>query len=504
METKAKLVNIQSGAQLEPGWRFFSSRILGVEISFNVPDEWTDHADPLLGQVLFLLESQVPNSTEQVVPSLNVQRQDAPPESTLQGFTTFSIEQFKMMHPGADELKVIDTTLGGYEAAKAMHTIKEPSQFGAPTEGTVFQIWTKVHKYIFVLTFFSFEFGAKFKQQCNGVLQSFSFGNFRQEHVLMKTNQLISGFTLNSPITWTLEEETQSGKTESKIFYNENGKIKCQSKLTTQLESKTLFELTKDLKSHLLNIYHDTTITDQSPCKLGVLDSYRVEFEVNNCDNLPNRGILFIATNNSEWFSGSIFLSFLYHFDSKSNSLATKDLCERAAFTLELPMDPLDEDDRNLDMHTYENLNFGYRLKFNKDRYKPKIMGVSVKMLPVKDNPSMVQWPIPEISGTLSPQVTKVMKVDDVPVEEFIEGIKELMSKDPDVIITENKRMRLDDEDAMKLMCVHKTLNVRLTNYIYRKNGYWILLRSHSHNFEFTDEVYINEMVNSSIFLENN
>jgi hypothetical protein len=87
------------------------------------------------------------------------------------------------------------------------------------------------------------------------------------------------------------------------------------------------------------------------------------------------------------------------HFDLAEKDLTPQDLCERIAASIELPMDPLDEDDRyssftvlcfyltfrNLELHTYENLNVGYRFKFNKNKFKPRATGGSAKILAIKD-----------------------------------------------------------------------------------------------------------------------
>jgi hypothetical protein len=59
-------------------------------------------------------------------------------------------------------VNVIDTTLGGYPACKTMIATAIPN---TDQEGTLFQVWAKVSKYIFLLMFFGPELTAEFKNQ---------------------------------------------------------------------------------------------------------------------------------------------------------------------------------------------------------------------------------------------------------------------------------------------------------------------------------------------------
>jgi len=260
-----------------------------------------------------------------------------------------------------------------------------------------------------------------------------------------------------------------------------------------------LSELKTDLSQILKTvIFEDTTITSECLCKVGAsdLESYKVEFNVNNCDYLPPKGMLFLISHQGyEWFSGTAILSYLFYRDEKQ--VATFDLCERSAASLELPIDPLDEDDRNLDLHTYENLNIGFRLKFNKNKFKPKVVGSTVKMLPTKTDLRIVQWPVPEISGTVSAQVNKVSAIDDFTVDEFVSEFKDNVSKDPEAIMLESSKITIDGVDAMKLVFLNKKFDVRLAMYIYRKHAYWVLLSYFSYNGDRADEVYVKEIISS-------
>jgi len=492
MESKA--VDLVSA---DPGWKIFSSRFLGVEVKFQVPEAWIDTSDAVMAKIDFIKEF---HATVEQYPFLSIQRLDIPAESTLKDFTSYQIESHKAKTSG-NELNVIDTTLGGYEAGKVVYT-EQIAESGK--EDTLFQVWTKVHKYIFLLSFLCADMSQyeKFKKDCSGVLKNFTFGAFHQEHVLMKTNQLRSGFTVNSPVTWLMEEETLGdGKMESKIFYrDETGILKSQAKLTTTLgDTRSLSELRTDLNDILKTvIYQDTTIISESLSTVGAsnLECYKVEFNVNNCDYLPPKGMLCLITHQGyEWFSGTAILSYLFYRDEKQ--VATYDLCIRSAASLELPIDPLDEDDRNLDLHTYENLNLGFRLKFNKNKFKPKVVGSTVKMLPTRTDLRMVTWPVPEISGTVSAQVNKVSVIDDFTVDEFVSEFKENVAKDPEAVILESAKIVIDDTDAMKLVFLNKKFDVRLTMFVYRKSQYWVLLSYFAYNGDRGDEVYVKEIVNN-------
>jgi len=456
-----------------------------------------DTSDAIMGKVDFIKEY---NKTVEQYPFLSLQRLDIPPDSTLKNFTDYQCETHKVKTSG-DELKVIDTTLGGYEAGKVVFTAQIAE---SGKEETIFQIWAKVHKYIFLLTFLCTHLDQyeRFKKECSGVLKYFTFGPFHQEHVLMKTNQLRSGFTLNSPISWLLEEETLGdGKLESKISYRDDaGILKCQAKLITSLnDTRSLDELKRDLNDILkVNIHPDTTITSHYQSKVGVsnLDSYKVEFTVNNCDYLPSKGILYLISHEGyEWFSGTAFLSYLFHAEGKL--IATQDLCERSAVSLELPIDPLDEDDRNLDLHTYENLNLSFKLKFNKHKFKPKVTGSTMKMLPTRTDLRIVQWPVPEISGTVTAIVNKVSAIDDFTAEEFAEEFKENVAKDPDAVLLESSKIIIDGVSAMKMVFLNRKVDVRLAMHIYRKNDRWVLLSWFVANGERGDEVYVKEIIST-------
>jgi len=244
-------------------------------------------------------------------------------------------------------------------------------------------------------------------------------------------------------------------------------------------------------------IHHDITITNEYSAKVGAanLDSYKVEFVVNNCDYLPTRGTLFLISHKDEWFSGTAILSYLFYCDEKQ--VATFDLCERSAVSLELPIDPLDEDDRNLDLHTYENLNIGFSSKFNKNKFKPKVVGSTVKMIPTKTDLRLVQWPVPEISGTVSAQVNKISAIDDFTVDEFVSEFKDNVSRDPEAVMLESTLITIDDVNAMKLIFFNKKFDVRLSMYIYRKHKYWVLLSHFCYSGDRGDEVYVKEIINT-------
>jgi hypothetical protein len=47
----------------------------------------------------------------------------------------------------------------------------------------------------------------------------------------------------------------------------------------------------------------------------------------------------------------------------------------------------------------------------------------------------MLQWPVPELSGTVVPQVSRVSAVDDITVEEFSDIIRDKITKDSDAVV---------------------------------------------------------------------
>lgn len=358
-------------------------------------------------------------------------------------------------------------------------------------------MWAKIHKFIFVVSFFCFSssFDDNFKQQCNIILKSFTIGNYRQEHVLMKTHQLMSGFTLNSPVTWELEEQSIQKGTLSKIIYKEDGILKCQAKLITKSEQKSLDDLILEKENHLSLAVEGktTTIKNETKTLVGPLDGYRIDFELHS-DNMPSAGIFYFAPHNDEWFSGYISLCFLY--SPTPNNDCSLDLCCRSAASLAIPLDPLDEDDRNSrNLYTYENLNFGFRFQFNKDKYKPKVTGASIKLIPIESQ-SMISWPMPELSGTLCPMITEVTASDDIPLIDFVNGIRDF-TQDGDTVVLELKSTKIDNCDAMKMTCLQKKHLVRLTNHVFRKDGHWFLIRWQVKNSEIKNEVFIEEIVNS-------
>ena len=57
-----------------------------------------------------------------------------------------------------------------------------------------------------------------------------------------------------------------------------------------------------------------------------------------------NHGVLYVSPIDSEWFSGSVALT--YTFEKIEGSAAAFDFIERSAASVELPIDPLDEDER--------------------------------------------------------------------------------------------------------------------------------------------------------------
>lgn len=55
-------------------------------------------------------------------------------------------------------------------------------------------------------------------------------------------------------------------------------------------------------------------------------------------------GFLYLANLESEWFTGSICLSYIFNKSEGDNTPI--DVCERSAASVQLPIDPLDEMDR--------------------------------------------------------------------------------------------------------------------------------------------------------------
>jgi len=194
--------------EVPAGWIAHSSRVFGMDISYHVPSTWVCHIDALVGQLTWALNN--PNPTEGALPPMSIQRQEAEGKS-LQDFTDFTIEQHKQMMSGSTEggsLKIAETTLGGLPAAKTMHT--SPVEELEGRKAVTFQTWAKAGNFIFTVTFVCFEenFDDAYKRQCNIILKSFKFGDLHQEHVLLKTTQLRSGFRISTPATWTLSEES--------------------------------------------------------------------------------------------------------------------------------------------------------------------------------------------------------------------------------------------------------------------------------------------------------
>jgi len=468
-----------------PGWTSYQSHVFGIEISFNVPTAWTPQVDPLVGQLTWLKKVDAGPG----IAPMNVQRQEADGK-TLDDFTEFSIEQHKQMYPGAP-LKVAKTTLGGLVAAKTFHTVPIEE---LKTNGTTFQTWAKAGNFIFVVTFVCLEqdFNDEYRAQCNIILKSFKFGELRQEHVLLKTYQLKSGFRISTPTTWNLIEN--SGDMTSQIRYTDSGVSKVKIHLEPKLGETNVTE--DQAKAFLKEKVPAAEEIKYFPKEqLGPLVGHKFTFTTPGQET--QFGMLHVAVHDGEWFNGSVYL--LTQCERSKESRAAVDLLERAVASVGIPLDPLDEDDLHLDaLFTYENLNFGYGFKFNKNKQKPKAMCAGMKLIPITPS-GMCSFPMPEISGTITPMIAAIGDVEaNESLPKLADMLTDMIAKETGVPLYSSSPVSISGMDGLKLVYRATGPNVQLTNYTTRTENFLVILRwtVFIHEVE-QEQPFVDEVVNS-------
>eukprot|EP01126_Amoeba_proteus_P054891 TRINITY_DN6775_c0_g1_i2.p1 TRINITY_DN6775_c0_g1~~TRINITY_DN6775_c0_g1_i2.p1 ORF type:complete len:210 (+),score=35.79 TRINITY_DN6775_c0_g1_i2:75-704(+) len=185
-------------------------------------------------------------------------------------------------------------------------------------------------------------------------------------------------------------------------------------------------------------------------------------------------GILYLASPDTEWFSGSVCLSFTFTKNS-----GAKDMCERVAASLELPIDPLDEEDRDTKKVTYENLNFRFGIKFDPDLYEVVKAGFSARLLPNRTH-KKVQFPMPDISGSLAVMAVQVFPNDmNLSVHQYAEKLIKF-ALDDDMLATEDVALKIAGCEARKVSIRIDKVQEQFTNFFIRHQDRWFLLRWHS------------------------
>jgi len=336
-------------------------------------------------------------------------------------------------------------------------------------------------------------------------LKSIRFGDRRQEHIKSKPFPLLSGFVISAPASWELDEnDTSHGCCSVFSFKDETENV--QLKLETIVGGR--FPIVDSELGSLVQklAYSDATVQSHTKgLTLGPLSNVtRVDFSLEPKDlDSMDRGVLYLAELVDEWFTGTVCISLI--FRKKEADISHLDLFERLVASVQLPIDPLDEMDRDFSQHTYENLNLKFGVKYIPHQSTPLICGVTAKIIPTGETRTLLKNPIHvENSGNLS-----VVRIPIAPEEmewsivAYVDQLIQIASTaSTQMAVLEKEETMFAGKKGIKFSLRNSEANEQNTNYLTRVDDEWCILHWPSIIGEIgRDKDRITSLVNSFYFL---